>query len=373
MNQLAITLSELESNDSRPAHAGRDEYRYLCCLSESCRSKPRDAAHRSLCVNKRTGAFFCHRCDARGRLKEFWEEREKKSFNPRQKARFALQSKFSIVAPPALKETQSPEKIEQLKERMIEWQAEFLNSPAEMYLMNRGIPPATASEYGCGYAAAWGHWEKREEKWHLAGTDQRVVFPVTDKRGELVAVQARAINQNFLGAEKLTKGDKSLGVFQTADVFTQKPVAIVEGPVDALALRACGVAAAAMMGTSFPDWLALRLGFGFALLATDADQAGDAAALKLDHELKPRGARTFRLRPRAGKDWAEVLEKFGVEKLSEHLAPFSVAADDEIRLNTAWTWHREGREAAARFVVALIEDHESREWLLEKMTLQRAA
>lgn len=373
MNQTAVTLSEVEAHDSRPAHAGRDEYRYLCCLSESCRSKPRDATHRSLCVNKRTGAFFCHRCDARGRLKEFWEEREKKTFNPRQKARFALQSRFSIAAPPAPKETQSPEKIEQLKERMIEWQAEFINSPAEMYLMNRSIPPVTASDYGCGYAARWEHWEKRQEKWHLAGTDERIVFPVTNKLGELVAVQARAINKNFLGAEKLTKGDKSLGVFQTADVFAQKPVAIVEGPVDALALRVCGVAAAAMMGTSFPDWLALRLGFGFALVATDADQAGDQAALKLDRELELCGARAFRLRPRAGKDWAEVLENLGVEKLSEHFAPFSVAADDETRLNTAWAWHKEGREAAARFVAALIENHEYREWLLEKMDLRQAA
>lgn len=366
-----VTLVEVESYDSRPAAAGRDERRYLCCLSASCRQKPRDAAHRSLCVNVRTGAFFCHRCDARGKLKEFWEQCETKRLTKRQKAKSALNTRFAIAPDPEPRERQPPEKLEQLQTRMANWRAEFLNSPAEMYLIGRGILPETASEFGCGYAARWEHWENEHGKWRLAGTDQRVVFPITGKTGELVAVQARAIDKNFCGAEKLTRGDKSLGIFQPPAVFSKKPVAICEGPVDALALAACGVAAIAMMGTNFPDWLALKLGFKAVLLATDADEAGDQAAAKLDGELTARGARTLRLSPRTAKDWAEALEKIGIEKLTERLASFGSTADDELRVNAAWLWHKANRDEAARFAARLIENGECREWLLTKFAEQK--
>lgn len=369
MNGRIVTLAEIENNDSRPPAAGRDEFRYLCCLSALCLDKPRDTAHRSLSVNKRTGAFYCHRCGARGKLKEFWDERENtggKFQSKRAKARSKLCSRFAVAVPEPPREVQSPEKIEQLRERMKIWQAEFLNSPAEMYLANRGIPPATASEFGCGYAARWEHWEKENDKWRLLGTDERVVFPITDKGGTLVAVQARAINKNFIGAEKLTRGDKSAGLFQPLDILGGKVVAVTEGPVDALALQTCGVQAVAMMGTSYPSWLPLALGFKFVLLATDSDASGDAAAAKLTSELQVRGARIFRLRPRASKDWAEVLEKVGAEKLTENLKPFASTADDELKINMAWQWFKSGKKDAAQFLTQMIENGEYREWLFDK-------
>lgn len=369
MNGKIVTLAEIENHDDRPRSAGRDEFRYLCCLSAMCLEKPRDAAHRSLSVNKRTGAFYCHRCGMRGKLKEYWEERQMnggKFQSKRAVARTKLSDKFAAAASEPPRETHDPEKIERLREGLTVWQSDFLNSPAEMYLANRGIPPQTAIEFGCGYAPRWEHWEKENEKWRLLGTDERVIFPITDKSGNLTAVQARAINKNFTGVEKLTKGDKSAGLFQPQDVFGGKILAIAEGPVDALALAACGVPAAAMMGTSYPVWLPLALGFKFVLVATDADESGDAVAAKLDGELKIRGARIFRLRPRQAKDWAEVLEKLGAEKLGENLKPFAAESDDELKTNSAWQWFTSGRRDAARFLTQMIEDGECREWLFEK-------
>lgn len=57
------------------------------------------------------------------------------------------------------------------------------------------------------------------------------------------------------------------------------------------------------------------------LLATDADEAGDGAAVKLGRELASFGARCQRLRPEGAKDWNELLLKWGQPALSDWLAP----------------------------------------------------
>jgi DNA primase len=361
-----VTLQEIEFYDSHPQKMG-DERRFLCSLSDVCRSKPRDAAHRSLTVNTRTGFFICHRCGAKGKLKEFWEMRPKLS--KKQLAAQKLSARFTASALRSAKE-----QIERLSENQIEkfksYQASFAGSAAAEYLRRRGVvPPEIAEKAGCGYAAAWEHWEKREGKWLLTRVDRRVVFPICGEGGELVAIHGRAIDEeNHHNSSKITKGDKSLGVFSAMpEALAAKVVAICEGAIDALALAVCGVAAVAMTGTTAPDWLFKKLAFRHVLLATDADEAGDKAAARLRLELEQRGTKFFRLRPRRAKDWAEVLEMRGAAKLAEFLAPFAVAASDELRADAAWQLFQKGRAEAAKFVADLIDDGEAREYLREKI------
>ena len=358
-----ITLHEIESFDPKPQKMG-DESRFLCGLSASCRSKPRDAAHRSLCVNLNTGFYVCHRCNARGKLKDFWEERP--LLNKRQAARMKLAAQFS--APISKSNDETAEHIsENWAEKMKSFQIAFANSAGEKYLEKRGIPAEISRLANCGYAANWEHWEKREGKWLLIGVDKRVVFPITDNGGELIAIHGRAIEENYFASPKITKGDKSFGVFLSQPkALNSKITAICEGAIDALALGACGVSAVAMTGTTAPDWLFKKLAFRAALLATDADEAGDKAAAKLNMEFELRASKCFRLRPRWGKDWAEVLEKIGIQKLAAHLEPFSMNADDETKVNAAWRWFSEGREDAAEFLTCLIENGEAREYLRER-------
>lgn len=360
----AVTLQEIELFDRNPNKIG-DESRFLCCLSASCRAKPRDAAHRSLCVNTQNGFYHCHRCGAKGKLKDFWEERP--FLNKRQAARIKLAAQFS--APPS-KPFESPTEhiSENWREKMRSFQAVFAESAAEKYLEKRAISPNVSRTANCGYAANWEHWELREGKWLLVGVDKRVVFPICNQNGELVAIHGRAIEADHFASPKITKGDKSLGVFfAQPDVLPSQVTAICEGAVDALALATCGVSAVAMTGTTAPDWLFKKLAFRRALLATDADEAGDKSAAKLKFELEMRAAKTFRLRPRGHNDWAEVLEKIGIEKLSLHLEPFALAASDEIKVNAAWRWFTEGREEAAAFLTNSIETSEAREFLRERM------
>ncbi len=194
------------------------------------------------------------------------------------------------------------------------------------------------------------------------------MFPICDQNGELAAIHGRAIDNEFFNSPKITKGDKSLGVFAANSNFINaKIVAVCEGQIDALALSSCGVEAVAMTGTSAPDWLLKKLAFKAVLIATDADEAGDKAALKLQHELHSRGAKTFRLRPREAKDWAEVLEKKGVAKLKRFFEPFADDADDETITNCAWRFHQEDRTEAAVFLTNLIQNGEVREYLRERI------
>ena len=369
-----VTLQEIESYDAKPQKMG-DETRFLCSLSANCLGKPRDAAHRSLCVNTQNGFYNCHRCGAKGKLKDFWEERP--PLNKRQAMRMKLAAQFS--APPKLDEqpTAAEQKSENWLEKMRSFQAVFAESAAEKYLEKRGIPPEISRAANCGYAANWEHWEKREGKWLLIGVDKRVVFPICDKQGGMIAIHGRAIEENYFASPKITKGDKSLGVFLAQpDALTGKITAICEGAVDALALAACGVAAVAMTGTTAPDWLFKKLAFRACLLATDADEAGDKAAAKLKFELEMRAAKTFRLRPRGNKDWAEIIEKRGLEKLTEYFVPFSSAIEDERLTNSAWQLFQKGRGEAAEFLANLIENGEVREYLrerLRKVTIENRA
>lgn len=365
MDTQYLSLSELESFDSRSPQRGR-ERRFLCPVCGQ--HKPRDAAHRSLAVNTENGSFICHRCQTKGRLKEFWEARPPMA--KKQKTRLKLMSHFALRESEFVPEEkkQEPAKTENLAEKMKKYRAEFLHSPAEIYLAGRGIPTDAAIRAGCGYAGAWEHWEKSGEKWILKGTDRRVVFPVFDREGNLAAMHGRAIDGNHLNSAKLTRGDKSLGLFYSqAEALDGKIAAICEGACDALALAACGIPAVSMTGTTPPDWFYKKMAFRRVLIATDADEAGDKAAAKLRIELSARGAKVIRLRPKSGKDWGEVLEAVGAENLSRYLAAFKKDLSDEARMAEAVRLFDADRREAALFAAEMIGDANLRETVLYQM------
>jgi DNA primase len=349
----AVSLSQLENYDPHPLRQGI-RARYLCPLSAECREKPRDSAHRSLAVENISGVYYCHRCGAKGRLQEFWQQSEgAKPFKKKARPRPAI-----VAAPLKSVKKEKTADIETLREKIAGYSREFYASPAEDYLSGRMIPREISRAADCGYAPAWEHWEKKGE-WALSGSDRRVVFPVRDAQGELAAVHTRAIDDAHLNSSKITRGNKSQGVFySTLDVFSAPVIAVCEGPVDALALCACGVPAVAMIGTSAPDWLAQKLKDKAVLLATDADKAGDEAALKLRMNLRTSTKNIFRLRPLAANDWAEELELAGAENLREYLQPFSPGIDDVTRVNAAWQFAEQGFYEEAEFIARLITDDE---------------
>ncbi len=332
-----LSLTELETYDAGAKRSGVN--RRFCC--EDCGgNKPRDDAHRTMCVNTDSGAYLCHRCGKKGLLKEKWTT---PTFTTRKvRVAAALDRVFSVGATnpsPEQKNTSESEqretqsKLERLQSQMKQYQAAFENSPAQDYLQQRGINSETAKTFACGYAAAWQHWEKdKEGHWQLTGTDRRVVFPITDPEGNVLAIHGRAIAAEFLDTPKKTKGSRKEALFQATDDFDADIIFLCEGPADAMALHECGFAAVASVATSIPSWLPNRLAFRKVMVALDADETGDQAAEKHINELRAHGARAVRLRPEGGKDWNDVLLKTGMPELRRFVEEKIAAAYPDYEL-----------------------------------------
>lgn len=340
---VALSLADLEQYDAH-APCGGAERRFLCprCGDD----KPRDRVHRSLALNTRSGAWVCHRCNEKGLLKDFWTDRPTQTRCER--AHAAVTRAFAL--PPKADRAEKREVATGADWREM-WTASVpLDSTSGVaYVEGRGIPADVVHEAGVRFSATW------------YGRPS-VLFPMHDKAGGLIAVNGRFVDGRD-NPKTQTAGPKSLGLFVTPGALSAPLIAVCEGPMDALSLWLCGIAAVALVGTSWPDWLPSALAFKPALIATDADKSGDEAAAKLTSTLEARGTRTFRLRSRGSKDWNEALEKYGVEVLSTHLAAFSEAAGDEERINAAWQLMESGRADAARFIASLVEDAFTREAL----------
>jgi DNA primase len=194
------------------------------------------------------------------------------------------------------------------------------DDPAAAYLESRGIPLAIAVASDARYFSRWPHWERSARgEWVLRHTSRRVVFPVRDQSGHLVAIQGRVIASHEPGPKVVTRGDLGAGLFQTDEyALSGKWIVLVEAPIDALSLAAAGVPAVALCGTNVPVWLPVSVAFRQVALAFDADAAGDKASAKVAATLGRLGCVIERWRP-VRKDWNEVLVEFGTDKLRADL------------------------------------------------------
>lgn len=296
---VQFSLSDLEAFD--PHSPQRDgERRLLCPLCGH--DKPRDAAHRSLCLNTETGAWRCWRCSATGKLTDFWQERPVQTRRARHRA--ALSRAFDIPSSPApVPEPPSSEWRTQLRNLQ-----SAADTPGEAYLIGRGIPIEMAHTAGVRFSAAW-------------FGRPAVVFPLRDRSGALVAAQGRYVDGRD-DPKARTVGEKRVGLFATPDAFDSILPAIIlsEAPLDALSLAVAGYPALALCGTSGPEWLPKACAFRRVMMAFDADEAGDRAADELSPVLRSFGARPERMRPEEAKDWNEALQLIGREALTDYLS-----------------------------------------------------
>ena len=298
----ALSLADLESFDPDAPCGGR-ERRFLCPLPGPCADKPRDRAHRSLSVNTETGLWNCQRCQAAGKLAEF---RDGPPARRAIRARQALRRAFAgpDPRPPSTHAAAIPD----LERRQALYAGAFSYSPGADYLRGRGIPAVLAALWKCGYCPLWEHWEKDGAgRWVRAGVSRRVTFPARDLAGRLVALQGRAVHPQEFGPSQITRGPKCLGVFATADALAADPLILVEAPIDALSLAACGYPSVAVFGCQLPAWLPQACAGRHVLAATDADPAGDAAAVEWARLLRGFARTVERLRPAAAKDWNDLL------------------------------------------------------------------
>jgi hypothetical protein len=203
-----LSLDDLMSYDPRPKNR-LDERRFLCPLCGH--TKRRDDSHRSLSVEKKTGAWICHRCKAKGLLREFWKERPIGIKSLRGKTSTAVAKAF------ALRPKHEPEKNASKAEAMREkWAASIplAETQGATYLEGRSIPVSLADDAGVRYTS---DWFRRPA----------VLFPIYDRQGELVSVNGRFIDGRD-DPKTQTAGPKSLGVFSTPGALSRSLLAVVE-------------------------------------------------------------------------------------------------------------------------------------------------
>jgi len=147
-------------------------------------------------------------------------------------------------------------------------------TPFRRYALGRGIGSEEVEKWSIGYAVDG----------DLRG---RLVVPVREPDGVVRSYQARTIlpgQTKYLTPTGIRSGS-ILGVeFWPEDHHERKRVVVIEGPIDAIAVRrATGLPVGALLGSEpNPSQLARLATFDQVDVLTDADAAGDKAARALE-------------------------------------------------------------------------------------------
>lgn len=224
-------------------------------------------------------AFHCFACQAGGNVLNFVAAMEQCSIR---QAAVWLQRWFSVGAPGEGRNVRNGELVRKKEGR---------NPPlpfvltgvdhAHPYLVERGIDPATAVEFGVGFYARSGL---------LSG---RVVIPIANARGQTVAYAGRAPDDS-LPKYKLPAGFRKaweLFNLHRAAATGSKTVIVVEGYFDCLRVHRAGLPwVVALMGSSLSaeQENALLAAFDRVVLLLDGDAAGRAASRAIAARLSRR-------------------------------------------------------------------------------------
>ena len=263
----ALTLHELRQFD-HAAPEGRTQVRYCCPICG--RGKRLDRAHRSLALDADSGLWYCHRCKNRGRLG-------------------GSGTAPYIPLAPILRRSELP------WQRRLSGNRKLAGSPGEAYLSTRGISADFAQRAGVRFHPRWYY-------------RPAVLFLLRDEHGKLVAVDGRHTDGRD-DPKTHSAGRKRDGIFAPAGWLAAPEIAITEGAIDALSIGTGGLVAIATCGSAaLPGWLPAALSGKRVLLASDADEAGDCAALTWASQLR-NWAEVLRLRPDPYHDWNDALTR----------------------------------------------------------------
>ena len=322
----------------------------------------------SFTVNDQKGFYHDFSSGRHGNIFDFVMETEGVSF-PEAVERLASMAGMAVPAatPDAARHEQRRKTLHDVMELAAKFFADTLASrngaKARGYLADRSISPATQVQFRIGYAPG----ERFGLKEHLgshgissedmveagllvAGDDipvpydrfrDRVMFPITDARGRVIAFGGRALEKDvpakYLNSPETPlfhKGD-NLYNLATARQATHNgaPLVVVEGYVDVIAMVTTGFAATvAPLGTALTEnQLALLWKMADEpILCFDGDRAGQKAAyraadLALPH-LKPGKSLRFALLPE-GQDPDDLARAGGRSAIEEVISAARGLAD----------------------------------------------
>ncbi len=303
-----LSRADLDAYDPSPRRSGGRE-RYSCPIHGGDHQQ-------SLSLDPDTGKFTCHNCGAKGTLRDFWPDAPARAPTRRapsleESGRRALDAHKRAQADAAARmATDTPAGAAAFLSGLDALQDDLRasDSPGAAYLHSRGLDPRITADLGAGYAAPGG-WPG--DRGRIVG---RIVYPLGDPAtGRVVSAVGRLCldldpswSETRQAAFKDTKQRKlpgcPAGVWPSASIagaiVDGRPLVLVEGPADALALhqRAPALAALALCGTAarmVPTAVLQQL--SGVVLALDGDGPGAAATRELQIQCALAGVKAIRL------------------------------------------------------------------------------
>lgn len=325
-----LTLSDIIGRQLKLTRAGRE---FKACCPFHGEKTP------SFYVNDAKGFFHCFGCGVHGDIVSFRMKHDNVTF---MEAVESLATEAGLEVPkPDPVSAQKFDEMQyylQIMERVAKWFEDQLKNPqngfALRYLKERGLTDETMAQFRLGYAP--NNWDGLREAMIAEGikiadlitlgilkqssredkADKpysffrgRIMFPVTDARGRVIAFGGRHLDAAFAGQNLTEKPPKYINSAESplfnkssvlyslararAQVGPNAPLVLVEGYMDVIALVQAGFpTAVAPLGTALTEehaQLAWKISPPEAppLLCFDGDNAGQSAAYRAIDRLLP--------------------------------------------------------------------------------------
>ncbi len=300
--------------------------------------------------------YYCFGCGKGGGLVNFVMEMEKLSFPEAIETlakRLGIEVQYEGGDLPR-REDGAAERLERLAELYSRVAGSFhhilvktqAGSSVREYLASRAVAEETIARFRLGYAPADRRWLHRflskkgysddflascglfsKKNAASAFFADRLIFPITDRRGRTVAFGARLLHGegpkylNSAESELFKKGENLFALdLALPEIRKTKEAYICEGYMDVIALHQAGVGTAvAPLGTAFTEDQAklLRRWAERIYLVFDSDEAGRSAAVKGVLTCRKVALPCAVVTVEGGKDPADILRDLGPEALQK--------------------------------------------------------
>lgn len=297
-----------------------------------------------------TASYYCFGCGAGGDVITFIMNTEHLSY-PDAVALLAQRSHMPLPEDGEKDET-TRKRARQIEMNKLAARRFFANlkDPAHPqgmeYFLGRGLSKSTITKFGLGFAAdsftdlrdylkeAGFSYEEAYEAGLLIQSKKngkyydkfrnRVMFPVIDVRGNVVAFSGRVLDDSkpkYMNSPETLLYKKSQTVFglNLAKANTDGTIILVEGNLDVASLHQAGfVGAVAPLGTAFTKEQARMLSkyAQKVVVAFDMDKAGIKATDKAIDYLKELGVTVRILQMQGAKDPDEFIKKYGRDRFA---------------------------------------------------------
>ena len=304
--------------------------------------------------------YYCFGCHAGGDVIKFIMEQEKVSYSDAI-ATLAKRTGIEIKYTNGTPEKENPqlkiiEQYTELYERTASMFHYFLletpqGKSALEYITSRGISLETIKKFKLGFAPVDRKWLKNfllkknfsnefllnsglfSKKYSdVAFFSNRLMFPIFNRRGQVVALGGRQLSNDPNSPKYLNSGDliqykkgETLYAFNFAKkaIREAKKVIFCEGYMDCIAYHQCGIEyAVAPLGTALTE-MQIKIIRPFVeevLLSFDSDGAGQKATMRAILMLRKENITVRIIQLTGGKDPAEIMQKLGPQILTNQVS-----------------------------------------------------